>query len=143
MESQHVADMAVETVSVSLAPEDLPGLRRDVPRTEQVHDFHDDIRTLMQMVWRSASEPTGYADLKRGLDLTDWPNWKKYIARHKHAEVLVGPGVVSFTVKLVENTAEYAEPLGCALLLCQSNGVSMYLFPGSQPDDDFMMAMSD
>ena len=77
MENQHVADMAVETVSVSLAPEDLPGLRRDVPRTEQVHDFHDDIRTFMDILERSASEPTIYADLERGLDLTvNWPNWK-------------------------------------------------------------------
>ena len=70
MENQHVADMAVETVSVSLAPEDLPGLRRDVPRTEQVHDFHNDIRTIMDILARGASEPTAYADLKRGLDFT-------------------------------------------------------------------------
>ena len=50
MEHQHVADVAVGTVSVLLAPEDLPGLRRDVPRTEQVHDFHDDIRTFMDIL---------------------------------------------------------------------------------------------
>ena len=139
MENQHVADMAVETVSVSLVPEDLPGLRRDVPRTEQAHDFHDDIRTVMDILARSASEPTIYADLKRGLDLTDWPNLKKYIARHKHAEILVGPGIVSLTAELIPEVT----PPACALLLCQSNGVSMYLLPGSQPDSDTMLAISD
>ena len=125
---------------MSLAPEDLPGLRRDVPRTEQAHDFHDDIRTFMDILERSASEPTIYADLKEGLDLTvKWPNWKKYIARHKHAEILVGPGIVSLTAELIPELT----PAQCALLLCQSNGVSMYLLPGSQPDSDTMLAISD
>ena len=102
MESQYVADAVVGTVSVLLAPEDLPGLRREAPRTEQVHDFHDEIRGLKDILENGALEHVDSV-----VDLAvEWTNWKKYISRHKDAELIVGPGIVSFTAELIPHKNE-------------------------------------
>ena len=73
------------------------------------------------------------------------PNWKKYIARHEHAEIIVDPGIVSFTAELIPEVIpdESDGFLRLALLLRQSNGAWVYLIPGSQPNSDDVLAMSD
>ena len=83
MENQHVADAAVGNVSVLLGPEDLPGLRRETPRTEQMHDFHYEIRNLMSILETGALEDGtlvdgALEDVDSVVNLAvEWPNWKK------------------------------------------------------------------
>ena len=132
-----VTDRTLRIESVLLAPEDLPGLRREAPRTEQVHDFHYEIRALMDML-----ENGGLERVNSVVNLAaEWPNWKKYIARHKDAELIVGPGIVSFTAELIPDKNECFRnslrlTLVLALVLRQSDGGWVVLIPGSHPNSD-------
>ena len=61
------------------------------------------------------------------LDLaTEWPDWKKYIATHEHAERMAGPGIVSYTMELIpdNNIFQNSQVLALvlALVLRQSHG---------------------
>ena len=82
MENHHVADTAVGNLSVLLGPHDLPGLRREAPRTEQMYDFHCDIRNLMIILETGALEDGSLVDgalevVKMVVNLAvEWPNWK-------------------------------------------------------------------
>ena len=65
-----------------LGPEDLPGLRREAPRTEQTHDFHYVIPNLMSILETGALEygtlvDGALEDVNRVVNLAvEWPNWK-------------------------------------------------------------------
>ena len=115
---------------VLLASEHLPGLRREAPRMEQVHDLHASARAFI----------TRYADFE-GSDIVGfqinlaekWTNWKEYIARHHHAEQIVGPGVVSFTGKWFPD--RNGSPR-FDLIVGHADGGGVRLHPGSRPDRD-------
>ena len=83
MEHQHVADAAVGDLSVLLGPENLPGLRREAPRTQQIHDFHDEIRNLMNILeTRALDDGTlvdgALEDVDSVVNLAvDWPELEK------------------------------------------------------------------
>ena len=144
MGNQHVADAAVGNLSVLLGPDDLPGLRREAPLTEQMHDFHYEIRNLMSILENGGLKDGilvdgALEDVKLVVNLAvEWPNWKKYIARHKSSEIIVGPGIVSFTAEFIPD--ESHGTLGCllrlALVLRHSDGGWVFLLPGSEPNND-------
>ena len=146
MKHQHVADTAVGNLSVLLGPDDLPRLRREAPRTEQMHDFHHEIRNLMSILETGALEDGtlvdgALEDADSVVNLAvEWPNWenKKSIAKHKSSEIIVGPGIVSFTAEFIPD--ESHGTLGCllrlALVLRQSDGGWVFLLPGSEPNSD-------
>ena len=75
-------------VHVLLRPADLPALQSQNRHNRQ--PLHDEARSWLN--WLTRQDP----DMTRGglgIDLTDlWPNWRAYIAMHKMAQILVGPG---------------------------------------------------
>ena len=77
---------------VLLTLDDLPELRRRGQPNAQT--LHDEARHWTNLFGGVQAEFAAgvQADLA-----AQWENWKVYIAKHKNADAIVGPGVVSFT----------------------------------------------
>ena len=92
------ADGAAEHVLIS--QHDLPELRRrGQPRAEILHQ---EARNWTNYFAQNDRAPVGVQ-----ADLTKlWENWKEYIATHKQANAIVGPGVVGFTSEFIEGTKD-------------------------------------
>jgi hypothetical protein len=72
-------------------------------------------------------------------DLTsEWQNWKLYIANHKDAQALIGPGVQAFTVEFIEGTKDPNRGGRPRLDLVIRHPDNAYwrLHPGSAPTND-------
>ena len=72
-------------------------------------------------------------------DLTsEWQNWKLYIANHKDAQKLIGPGVKAFTVEFIEGTKDPNRGGRPRLDLVIRHPDNAYwrLHPGSAPKSD-------
>ena len=92
------ADGASEHVLLTL--NDLPQLRQRGQGLLGV--LHDEARAFTDKFANADHEAIGVqADLT-----TEWPNWKLYIANHKLAPELIGPGVKAFTVEFIDGTKD-------------------------------------
>ena len=72
-------------------------------------------------------------------DLTaEWANWKLYIASHKYADAIVGPGVVFFTAEFIESTRDPNRGgiPRLDLVIRHSDGGYVRLHPGSKRKSD-------
>ena len=92
------ADGASEHVLLSV--EDLPELRRRGHGLLGV--LHDEARALTDKFANADHEAIG---VQANLT-TEWPNWKLYIANHKLAPELIGPGVKAFTVEFIDGVKD-------------------------------------
>ena len=88
------------TEHVLLAMDEVPELReRAQPRARQLHD---EARKLTNKYAQ-----TDYATVGVQADLTLlWSSWKMYIAVHRYADEIIGPGVVSFTAEFIDGTTD-------------------------------------
>ena len=69
---------------------------------------------------------------------TEWLNWKLYIANHKDAQQLIGPGVKAFTVEFIDGTKDPnrgGRPR-LDLVIRHPNNAYWRLHPGSAPKSD-------
>ena len=117
---------------VLLALDDLPQLcRRGQP---QSRSFHDEAREWTNKFASGDSEPVG---VQANLTV-EWANWKMYIAGHKNAKEIVGPGVVSFTAEFIEGTGDPNRGgiPRLDLVLRHSDGGYVRLRAGSRPKND-------
>lgn len=97
-------DGATEHVLLSLY--DLQELRRR--RQPNAQTLHDEARHWTNF-FAEGRYHSPMAELAAGVqaDLAaQWDNWKVYIAKHKNADKIIGPGVVSFTAEFVEGTLD-------------------------------------
>ena len=92
------ADGASEHVLLTL--NDLPELRQRGHGLLGV--LHDEARAFTNKFANADHEAIG---VQANLT-TDWPNWKLYIANHKLATELIGPGVKAFTVEFIDGTKD-------------------------------------
>ena len=78
-------------------------------------------------------------DPDESVDLTDlWPNWRAYIAMHKMAQDLVGPGISAFTGEFIEGTrdANRAGMMRMDMIIRHTNGGYVRIHPGGKIKDD-------
>ena len=74
-----------------------------------------------------------------GIDLIDlWPNWRAYIAMHKMAQNLVGPGVIAFTCQFIEGTrdANRAGMMRMDMIIRHTDGGYVRIHPGEKIKND-------
>ena len=84
-------------VHVLLQQADLPNLQGNNRRNRA--SLHDEARDWLNRLIRE--------NPAESVDLTNvWPNWRAYIAMHKMAGDLVGPGVIAFTAEFIEGTRD-------------------------------------
>ena len=125
------ADSASEHVLLSV--EDLPALRQSGQPNAQTS--HDEARRWTNLFAGARAEVAAgvQADLA-----AEWSTWKTYIARHKNADAIVGPGVVSFTAEFIEGTFDPNRGgiPRLDLVIGQADGGYVRLHPGSKPKHD-------
>ena len=123
-------DGAAEHVLLTL--HDLPELQRRGRALLGV--LHDEARAFTDKFANAEPETIGVqADLT-----TEWQNWKLYIANHKLAPDLIGPGVKAFTVEFIEGTKDPnrgGRPR-LDLVIRHSNNAYWRLHPGSTRKND-------
>ena len=121
-------------VHVLLRQADLPALQAQNQRNRQ--PLHDEARGWLN--WLTRQDP----DMDRGrlgIDLTDlWPNWRAYIAMHKMAQILVGPGVIAFTGQFIEGTrdANRAGMMRMDMIIRHTDGGYVRIHPGGKIKND-------
>ena len=124
------ADGASEHVLLTL--NDLPELRQHGRGLYGV--LHNEARAFTDKFANVDYEAVGVqADLT-----TEWPNWKLYIANHKLAQELIGPGVKAFTVEFIDGTKDPnrgGRPR-LDLVIRHPNNAYWRLHPGSAPKSD-------
>ena len=120
------------TEHVLLAVDEVPELReRGQPRSRQLHD---EARKLTNKYAQ-----TDYATVGVQADLTLlWSSWKMYIAVHRYADEIIGPGVVSFTAEFIDGTTDPnrgGNPR-LDLVVGHLHGGYARLHPGTKPKND-------
>ena len=74
------------------------------------------------------------------FDLTgaNWPNWRAYIAMHKMAQRLVGPGVIAFTGEFIEGTRDpnRSGRMRMDMVIRHTDGGYVRIHPGPKIDND-------
>ena len=117
---------------VLLSLDDLRELRQHGQGLREV--LHDEARAFIDKFANVDNEAIGVqADLT-----TEWPNWKLYIANHKVARDLIGPGVKAFTVEFIAGTKDPNRGGRPRLdfVIRHSNNAYWRLHPGSTPKSD-------
>ena len=121
-----------------LTLDDLPKLRRRGQPNAQT--LHNEARHWTNLLAEGRyNSPT--AEFAAGVqaDLAaQWENWKVYIAKHKNADAIEGPGVVSFTAEFIEGTLD-SNRGGIPrldLVIRHSDGGYVRLHPGSKQNND-------
>ena len=129
-EHEEISPVDGATEHVLLSPYDLPELRRRGQPNAQT--LHDEARH-----WTNHFAGVQSAEVQ--ADLTaQWENWKVYIAKHKSADAIVGPGVVSFTAEFIEGTVDPnrgGNPR-LDLVIRHSDGGYVRLHPGPKAKHD-------
>ena len=117
---------------VLLSLDDLPELRQH--GTGRFGALHDEARAFIDKFASADHDCIGVL-----ADLTlEWPNWRLYIASHKLAQELIGPGVKAFTVEFIDGTKDPnrgGRPR-LDLVIRHSNNAYWRLHPGSTPKRD-------
>ena len=110
---------------ILLAPEDLLALRV-LPQ-----GGHDAARRLLDQIANAPEEEP--------LDLSiAWEDWRVYIAKHKHSDEIVGPGVVALKAERIPNSSDPnrfgAKRLDFFVYRC--DGTAVRLHPGLRKSSD-------
>ena len=120
---------------VLLTKNDLPELRQLVLTFAHVlGDLHDEARAFTNKFANADHEAIG---VQANLT-TEWPNWKLYIASHKQAAELIGPGVKAFTAELIDGTKDpnRGGRLRLDLVIRHTDNAYWRLHPGSTRKTD-------
>ena len=116
-------------VHVLLQQADLPNLQGNNRRNRA--SLHDEARDWLNRLIRE--------NPAESVDLTNvWPNWRAYIAMHKMAGDLVGPGVIAFTAEFIEGTRD-GNRMGMMrmdMIIRHTNGGYVRIHPGGKIKDD-------
>jgi len=90
-----------DETKILLCADDIPSLK-----AHGASGSHAEARELLQRLasTHNAQDNTGPLSLAAGQ--FNWAGWRRYLANHKQAKDIIGPGVVGFTSQFIEGTKD-------------------------------------